>query len=213
MGVPEADGGAPMSTAQRRDEPAFQFDRENAMSDPKPKADGAGEPSMEEILASIRRIITDDGESGKPSSSPTGPAAAASTTPGSATAGAISAAKPVTASPAETTQQAPNATDILELTDMIDDKPAPRDSVDSLVDQTVAASASEALSSLAAARRRSPSQLGDPGLPLGNGGVTLESLVREEIRGLLKAWLDENLPPMVERLVQREIRRITRDVE
>jgi len=69
-----------MSTAQRRDEPAFQFDRENAMSDPKPKADGAGEPSMEEILASIRRIITDDGESGKPSSSPTGPAAAASTT-------------------------------------------------------------------------------------------------------------------------------------
>jgi cell pole-organizing protein PopZ len=203
MGVPEANGGAPVSTAQRRDDPAFRSDREDAMSDPKPKTDGTGEPSMEEILASIRRIITDDGESGKPSS---GPAGSANAAPASAT-------KPMSAPVAETAQPAPNASDILELTDMIDDKPARRDTVDPLVDQTVAASASEALSSLAAARRRLPSQIGDPGLPLGNGGMTLESLVREEIRGLLKAWLDENLPPMVERLVQREIRRITRDVE
>jgi cell pole-organizing protein PopZ len=32
--------------------------------------------------------------------------------------------------------------------------------------------------------------------------------VREEIRGLLKAWLDENLPRVVERLVQAEIERV-----
>jgi cell pole-organizing protein PopZ len=30
---------------------------------------------------------------------------------------------------------------------------------------------------------------------------------------MLKEWLDHNLPQMVERLVQREIRRITRDLD
>ena len=35
-----------------------------------------------------------------------------------------------------------------------------------------------------------------------NGGPTLEDLVREEIRPMLKEWLDINLPPLVERLVR-----------
>ena len=37
------------------------------------------------------------------------------------------------------------------------------------------------------------------------GGPTIEDLVREEFRPLLKEWLDANLPPMVERLVRVEI--------
>ena len=41
------------------------------------------------------------------------------------------------------------------------------------------------------------------------GGPTIEDLVREEIRPLLKAWLDNHLPPMVERLVRQEIERVT----
>ncbi len=41
------------------------------------------------------------------------------------------------------------------------------------------------------------------------GGPTIEDLVREEIRPLLKAWLDQHLPPMVERLVRQEIERVT----
>ncbi len=40
------------------------------------------------------------------------------------------------------------------------------------------------------------------------GGPTVEDLVREEIRPLLKQWLDEHLPPMVERLVRLEIERV-----
>ena len=40
------------------------------------------------------------------------------------------------------------------------------------------------------------------------GLVTIEDLVREEIRPLLKAWLDNHLPPVVERLVQAEIERV-----
>jgi hypothetical protein len=50
-------------------------------------------------------------------------------------------------------------------------------------------------------------------LPLGNGAVTLEDLVRSELRPLLRQWLDSNLPAIVERLVQREIQRITRSVD
>ncbi len=40
------------------------------------------------------------------------------------------------------------------------------------------------------------------------GGPTLEDLVREEMRPLLKQWLDTHLPPMVERLVRVEIERV-----
>ena len=41
-----------------------------------------------------------------------------------------------------------------------------------------------------------------------SGGPTLEDIVRAELRPLLKQWLDENLPPMVERLVRSELERV-----
>ncbi len=40
------------------------------------------------------------------------------------------------------------------------------------------------------------------------GGPTIEDLVRIEIRPLLKDWLDLHLPPLVERLVRAEIERV-----
>lgn len=40
------------------------------------------------------------------------------------------------------------------------------------------------------------------------GGPTIEDIVREELRPLLKSWLDVNLPPLVERLVRSEIERV-----
>jgi len=39
---------------------------------------------------------------------------------------------------------------------------------------------------------------------------TLEDVVRETLRPMLKSWLDENLPHVVERMVQEEIERVTR---
>jgi uncharacterized protein len=39
---------------------------------------------------------------------------------------------------------------------------------------------------------------------------TLEDLVREMLKPMLKAWLDANLPDMVERLVRAEIERVSR---
>ena len=41
-----------------------------------------------------------------------------------------------------------------------------------------------------------------------SNGPTIADLVREEIRPILKEWLDSNLPPLVERLVRAEIERV-----
>jgi len=40
-------------------------------------------------------------------------------------------------------------------------------------------------------------------------GRTLQDLVREMLRPMLKSWLDDNLPTLVERLVLAEIERMT----
>jgi len=45
-------------------------------------------------------------------------------------------------------------------------------------------------------------------LPLGGVDRTLEDMVRDMLRPLLQTWLDENLPGMVERLVREEIARV-----
>ena len=45
------------------------------------------------------------------------------------------------------------------------------------------------------------------------GGRTLEELVRESLAPELKAWLDENLPELVERIVREEIRKMVRRAE
>ena len=39
---------------------------------------------------------------------------------------------------------------------------------------------------------------------------TLEEVVRETLRPMLTSWLDENLPRLVERMVQAEIERVAR---
>lgn len=45
---------------------------------------------------------------------------------------------------------------------------------------------------------------------LSNNARTLEDLVKEMLRPLLKSWLDDNLPSLVERIVRAEIERVSR---
>ncbi len=45
---------------------------------------------------------------------------------------------------------------------------------------------------------------------LSQNARTLEDLVREMLRPMLKGWLDDNLPGMVERMVRAEIERVSR---
>uniref|UniRef100_Q07MZ8 DUF2497 domain-containing protein n=1 Tax=Rhodopseudomonas palustris (strain BisA53) TaxID=316055 RepID=Q07MZ8_RHOP5 len=45
---------------------------------------------------------------------------------------------------------------------------------------------------------------------LSNNARTLEDLVKEMLRPMLKSWLDDNLPQLVERIVKAEIERVSR---
>ena len=51
------------------------------------------------------------------------------------------------------------------------------------------------------------------GLSMQGAGVTLDDLMRDMLRPMLKEWLDENLPSIVERMVEKEIARISRGGE
>jgi cell pole-organizing protein PopZ len=180
------------------------------------------EPSMEEILASIRRIISEDTDAGKGQ-------AAAPAAPAAAPAPAAAAPSPPPPPPPKAEPApAPAAAEVLELTEMVGDDgkvtdvaekaPSPPppplpprvEEKEDLVSSRAATAAAGALAGLAAASRKPEG--GSVG-GLGNGSMTLEEIVRSEMRPILKAWLDEHLPPLVERLVQREIKRITRQVD
>lgn len=95
--------------------------------------------------------------------------------------------------------------------DLEDDDPPPRprprarEFDDGLISRHTADVASQHFTHLAR-------QLGDDLSigPMPIGIRTVEDVVRELLRPLLKEWLDENLPTVVERLVQQEIDRMMR---
>ena len=62
-----------------------------------------------------------------------------------------------------------------------------------------------------AAVRHAFSRLG--GFAIGNQSTTVEGMIRDILRPMLKDWLDENLPAVVERMVEKEIGRISRGID
>jgi cell pole-organizing protein PopZ len=85
----------------------------------------------------------------------------------------------------------------------------PRQSDEDIASAATVATSAGIFAGLHAAARTPPGS----DVRLGDGGLTLEQIVRSEMRGLLQSWLDAHLPGMVERLVQKEIKRITRQVD
>lgn len=81
-----------------------------------------------------------------------------------------------------------------------------------LIDGSAAGAAADAFSRLSLAVQESvpTPAAGDPGLLVGGKQQTIEDLVKEMLRPMLKDWLDSNLPGIVERYVEREIVRLTR---
>jgi cell pole-organizing protein PopZ len=78
-----------------------------------------------------------------------------------------------------------------------------------LVSATVASAASGAFAKLTEAFQHTP-----PEESVADGsGRTVEQFIEDMVRPLLKQWLDDNLPPIVERLVQKEIQKIARRAE
>lgn len=126
---------------------------------------------MEEILASIKRVIAEDGRA------------------------AATISRPARGPPR--TEPSVRDEDVLELDDPVSEGPG-------LLSDTVANASRERLASLSALRQRGES-VADNG--------ALEAVVREMLRPMLKDWLDQRLPEIVEDLVTREIARITgRDI-
>ena len=48
---------------------------------------------------------------------------------------------------------------------------------------------------------------------IGDKDVTLEGMVREMLRPILREWLDRNLPHLIERLVKKEIDKMVNRAE
>lgn len=125
---------------------------------------------MEEILASIKRVIREDGRAAGQPRPQRRPARSELPPP------------PAASAPAED--------DVLELDDPIGEP-------ERLVSEDVAAASRQSLAALAAVRPPSTTDTG-----------ALEAVVRDMLRPILKDWLDEHLPQIVEELVTREITRI-----
>jgi cell pole-organizing protein PopZ len=164
----------------------------------------AQEPSMEEILSSIRRIIADE-EKDRP---------------------AAQAAEP---SPS---MAAGDEDDVLELTDVAEDEPPPPGPVAPALPTpiatrtepiketaTVAASKDDSLVSAGAANASTNAfskltrAMTDerPAAPI--VGRSVDDLLTELLRPMLKDWLDQNLAGIVERVVEQEVKKLARRAE
>ena len=135
--------------------------------------EGRNEPSMDEILSSIKRIIADD-DRARPA-----------------------AKRAPKAAPVEDDDDG-----ILELTETAADEEA---APEVLLDDHKARSLRHSFSAL--------QTLAEPGVApqiVRSGETSLEGLTRDLLRPMLKEWLDTNLPPIVEAMVEREIMRITK---
>ena len=88
--------------------------------------------------------------------------------------------------------------------------PEPAPAYDTLVGDSAAASAASAFAGLAASFKKPEPAPAAPGdLPFVSGN-TVEAMVAEMLRPLLKDWLDANLPGIVQAAVQKEVERIAR---
>jgi len=179
----------------------------------------APEPTMEEILASIRRIISED-------DAPAGEAEGAPAVEAKAEPAPEPEPEPEPeAGPAEAVAEAAPAEDVLELTERVEPPaetvgdiavyskeepvaaapvPAPKPEPvamsqdETLVSETSAKAAASAFFQLSAA------------VSMPSDGMTLDGVVRELLRPLLKDWLDQHLAAIVEAKVAEEVERIAR---
>jgi cell pole-organizing protein PopZ len=185
----------------------------------------AQEPTMEEILASIRRIISEDEPAADSAAAEDAPEAEAEPEPLAAAPAPVAAAPEPVAVAAPAPEPEAEAEDVLELTEVAPE-PAPAAAVESLGDLDLYPPAdarpkaepaaapmrpAEPLvsGSVAASTGAAFGQLAQR-LALPKEGRTLEDLVREMLNPLLKAWLDDNLPAIVQAKVEEEVERIAR---
>src|ERR1043166_4577278 len=156
----------------------------------------AGEPSVEEILESIKKVIARDNR------------AEAEQLRKRREEDGVMISRAIL--PEEMTEDgAAEDDDVLELTDALEPlmmsgaSEQLRGDDDPLLAADRRASMRESLTALA--------MLSEPGAApqiVRSGETSLEQLTRDLLRPMLAQWLDKNLPPLVEKLVAAEIQRI-----
>ncbi|GEL39724.1 pole-organizing protein PopZ [Methylorubrum extorquens] len=197
------------------------------MSAASPKVqDKTQEPSMEEILASIRRIIADD-QAPKTVEAEAPPAPPPALPPDDDVLDLAEVAEPVR-------KPEPVAFDIPEIDFRMPDfdpepepdfeppaagkpdpfdfapEPPPAPRVTDRVRAAVEEEVTERLVSSSTGESVGQNFQLLAHTVLSQNARTLEDLVKDMLRPMLKSWLDENLPHMVERLVRIEIERVAR---
>ncbi|UZK66855.1 DUF2497 domain-containing protein [Sphingomonas sp. M1-B02] len=171
--------------------------------------DISAEPSMEEILSSIKRIIAEEGD-----------AAVATRT-------RRSRAVPATARAARDELDDQGSDEVLELSEPVADEfpgerpramgaptppePARAENLRAEPSHDPVAKAEPILSERATEATRGPLEALSRLIvrPEVAGSDTLEGMVRDMLKPMLREWLDSNLPQLVETMVAREISRIT----
>ena len=195
----------------------------------------AQEPTMEEILASIRRIISEDDAPAEtapvaaapepqpaPEPEPVHSSALMDETPSmeephaseedvleltdAYEAPAAESLGDLDISPAEPFPSAPVAESVFVEEPVQAYAPEPAPAYDSLVGDSAAASAASAFAGFASSIRKP-----DPIETMGGTGPTVDELARALLRPMLKEWLDANLPAIVEAQVRKEVERIARN--
>ncbi|WP_377848362.1 PopZ family protein [Bosea sp. UC22_33] len=190
------------------------------------------EPSMEEILASIRRIISDDET--KPAEEAAAPQVDVAPEPEPAPVAVIDddvldlgAEAALIAAPAPEPAPVPPAA-IADDSDVafLDEEPAaalppeppapPAEPPPVLARPEPSQPAFAAVPDMASLLSDQASSVVTNAFGqlastvLSNNARTLEDLVKDMLKPMLKTWLDDNLPTMVERLVRTEIERVAR---
>ena len=175
---------------------------------------------MEEILASIRRIISEDDAPAQPSVAEPEAELAPEPEPLAVVADVYEEDEEDEVLELTEPYQAPVAETIGDL-DVADAAPFPVEepepthtpaaepAFDSLVGPSAAASAASAFAGLAATVQK-PEVSAPRDLPFMSGN-TVEDMVREMLRPMLKDWLDTNLPTIVQEQVRKEVERIARN--
>ncbi|MEM7225672.1 MAG: DUF2497 domain-containing protein [Pseudomonadota bacterium] len=181
------------------------------------------EPSMEEILASIRKIISDDEPEGPPPVEIGSEDDVLELTEAveveedkdkdAIGAPAESASEPDTkVEPLLGIQSSPakseRSEDLMEPAQKQDTTLETSMAPDAGLSSTTESAVTSALASFTGQVSKEKQTETVPG-----GGVTLETLVREAIEPQLKSWMDENLEKVVERVVRDEVRRLARRAE
>ncbi len=163
---------------------------------------------MEEIIASISRIIAEDNRSADAVRAPADRGGILELTEAIAADGSVRRLAPLGASPpgAGTGREPALASPAPPLDPeppRPDPAPAPRP--ERILSPATSGAAATAFARLGAVPRERRAEADQT---IGAGERTLEEIVRDTLRPLLQAWLDDHLPAIVERLVGEEIARV-----